>query len=91
MQYERSNIYILEVMTNVNLKKGLVKCQGQKVKYQQKDFITGNTHVYYQSSSTHYSYVINEVKVFKSRPDSNDKVIRSKLLVSMERICYYKY
>ena len=47
------NIYILKVMTNVDFLKKLVKCLGQKVKYQQKDFITGNTHVNYQSSSTH--------------------------------------
>ena len=69
----------------------MVKCLGQKVKYQQIDFITGYTHVNYQSSSTHNSNVINNVKVFKSRTDSKVKVTMSKLLVSMERICYYKY
>ena len=36
--------------------------------------ITGNTHVNYQSSSTHNSNVINKVKVFKSRPDCKVKV-----------------
>ena len=30
VQYENSNIYKIEVMTNVNLQKK-VKCQGQKV------------------------------------------------------------
>ena len=45
----------------------MVKCQGQKVKYQQKDLITRkfNIHMEYQSSSTHNSNVINKVKVFK--------------------------
>ena len=51
-------------MNNVNFKK-MVKCQGQKVKYQQKYFFTGNTHVKYQSSSTPYSNIISNVKVFK--------------------------
>ena len=44
----------------------MVKCQGQKVNYQQKDLITSNRHVKYQSSSTYYSNFINEVKVFKT-------------------------
>ena len=35
----------------------LVKCQGQKIKYLQKDLITRDIHVKYQSSSTHYSKV----------------------------------
>ena len=39
VQYGSYNIYYSEVMTNVNLKKKF-KYQGQKVKYQQKDFIT---------------------------------------------------
>ena len=73
MQYGSSNIYILEFMTNVNFKKKLVKYLDQKVKYQQIDFITGNTHVNYQSSSTHNSDVINEVKLFKSKPDSKSR------------------
>ena len=45
--------------------KKLVKCQGQKIKYLQKDLITRDIHVKYQSSSTHYSKVISKVKVFK--------------------------
>ena len=65
VQYESSNINILEVMTNVNF----------------------NTHVNYKSSGTYNLNVINKVKVFKSRPDSKVKVKRSKLLVSLERIC----
>ena len=31
----------------------LVKCQSQKIKYLQKDLITWDIHVKYQSSSTH--------------------------------------
>ena len=59
-------------------KKKLVNCQGQKVKYQQKVIITGNTHVNYHSSSIYYSNVVNKVKVFKRRPDSKVKVTRLK-------------
>ena len=33
----------------------------------------------------------NMVKLLKSRPDSEVKVTRSTLLISMEQICYYKY
>ena len=51
-------------MTNVNFF-WLVKCQGQKIKYLQKDLITRDIHVKYQNSSTHYSNVISKVKVFK--------------------------
>ena len=51
-------------MTNVNFFK-LVKCQGQKIEYRQKDLITRDIHVKYQSSSTNYSKVIRKVKVFK--------------------------
>ena len=40
-------------------------CQGQKVKNQQKDLITRNIHVKYQSSRTHCSKGIYKVKVFK--------------------------
>ena len=40
-------------------------CQGQKINYLQKDLIKRDTHVKYQSSSTHYSKVIRKVKVFK--------------------------
>ena len=72
-------------------KKKLVKYQGQKVKYKQKDFTTGNTHVNYQSSGTSYSMFLIRLKYLKIRLDSKVKVIRSKLLVSMEQICYYKY
>ena len=45
--------------------KTLVKCQGEKIKYQQKDLVTRNIHAKYQSSNTCYSNVINKVKVFK--------------------------
>ena len=57
--------YPKEVMTNVNFFFKLVKCQGQKVKYLQKDLITRDIHVKYQSSSTHCSKVISKVKDFK--------------------------
>ena len=43
----------------------LVKCQAQKIKYLQKDLITRNIHVKYQSSSTHYSKVISKIKIKK--------------------------
>ena len=52
----------------------MVKCLGHKAKYQQIDFIIGNTHMNYQSSSTHNSNVINKVKVLKRRPNSKVKV-----------------
>ena len=56
---------LIEGMTNVNsFFKKLVKCQGQNIKYQQKDLITRNIHVKYQSSSTYYSNVFNKVKGF---------------------------
>ena len=43
-----------------------VKCQGQKVKYQQKDLITKNIHEHYiKSSSIHFLKVISKDKVFK--------------------------
>ena len=44
-------------------KKKMVKCQGQKVKYQKKNLFTRNMHVKYQRFSTHSSNVINKVKV----------------------------
>ena len=44
-----------------------VKCQGQKVYYQQKGLITWNTHVKYQSFSTQCSKVINKISVFKKK------------------------
>ena len=37
------------------------------IKYQQKDLITRNIHVRYQSSRTHYSNVINKIKVLKKK------------------------
>ena len=43
----------------------LFKCQGQKIKYLQKDLIKRDIHVKYLSSSTHYSKVIRKVKVLK--------------------------
>ena len=42
----------------------LAKCQGQKMKYLQKDLITRDIHVKYQSSSTHYSKINSKIKVF---------------------------
>ena len=38
---------------------------GKKVWYPWKGPITGNTHVKYKSSNTHYLKVISKVKVFK--------------------------
>ena len=43
----------------------LVKCQGEKIKYLQKDLIIRDIHVKYQSSSTHYSKVISKNKFIK--------------------------
>ena len=45
----------------------LVKCQDQKIKFLQKDLITRDIHVKYQSSITHvhYSNVISKGKIFK--------------------------
>ena len=43
----------------------LVKNQDQKIKYLQKDLITRDIHVKYQSSSTHYSKVISKNLSFK--------------------------
>ena len=57
--------YFLEGMINIIFFQKFVKCQGQNIKYQQKDLITWKIHVKCQSSSTHYSIVINKVKVFK--------------------------
>ena len=65
--------YSNEVMTNVNFILKLVKCQGQK--YLQKDLITRDIHVKYQSSNTHYSKVFNNIKVFK-KSNSQVKVTR---------------
>ena len=69
----------------------LVKYHGQKVEYQQKDLITRNTHVKYQSSSTHYSNVISKIKVLISRSNSKVKVTRSILLVSTGRPFLIEY
>ena len=49
----------------MSILKKKVKCQGQKVKYQQKDLITGNIHEKYQSPSTLCLKVISKVNVFK--------------------------
>ena len=57
--------YFSEVMTNVIFFFKLVKSQDRKIKYVQKDLITREIHVKYQSSSTHYSKVISKVKVFR--------------------------
>ena len=54
LQYESSNIYFIEIMTYVNLFIKLIKCQGQKVRYQQKDLtcIKSYIQVKYQNSCT---------------------------------------
>ena len=65
----KMTIYKMEFLifiTNVNLFIKCVKCQGYKVKYQQKysTIITRNILVKYQSSRTHLN-IIYRVKVFK--------------------------
>ena len=82
MQYGGSNIFFLEVMTNVNLKNKIGQMSRSNIKYQHKDLITINIHVKYQSSGTHYSnfFLIARLKYSKSVPDS-----KVKLLVSMEK------
>ena len=55
--------YPKEVMTKVNFFCKLVKCQVQKIKYLQKDLITRDIYVKYQSSSPHYSKVISKIKI----------------------------
>ena len=52
-------------MTNVIFFFKLVKCQGQKIKYLQKDLITRDNYVKYQSTGTHYSKIISKIKVLK--------------------------
>ena len=55
-------------MTNVNFFfKKYVKCQGQKIKYLQKDLITWDIQVKYQSSCNHYSKIFSNIKVFKKK------------------------
>ena len=66
----KMTIYKMEfliVITNVNLFIKCVKCQGYKVKYQQKysTGITRNILVKYQSSRIQYLNVIYRAKVFK--------------------------
>ena len=53
----------------MSILKKKVKCQGQKVLYQQKGLITRNTHVKYQSFSTHCSKVISKVNVSERRTE----------------------
>ena len=45
------------------------KSQGETQWYPRKGLITRNTHVKYQSSSTHYSKVISKVKVLERRTE----------------------
>ena len=67
--YDQRQIFII---------KTLVKCQGQKVQYQQKDLITRNIHVKYQSAITRFSQDLSFKKVGQTP--------RSKLLVPTERL-----
>ena len=85
VNYENSNIYHLEFMTNVNEKK--VKCQGQKVKYHQKGLTTRNTHVKYQSSST--QKLLASLKFLKN--GSNSKVKVSKIMERTELSNHKEY
>ena len=62
------------------------KCQGQKIKYLQKDI-----HVKYQSSSTHYSKVISKIDFLKNRSHSQIKVTRSKIMVPTKRSYHKEY
>ena len=68
-----------------------ILCQDQKVKYQQKDLITRDIHVKYQSSSTHYSKLLARLKFLKSRSNSKVNVTRSKLLFPKKRPCLIEY
>ena len=44
------------------------RSQGKKIMvYPRKDFLTRNTHLKYQSSSTRFSKVIRKIKVFKKK------------------------
>ena len=73
-------------MTNVNIFFfKLVKCHGQKIKYQEKDLITRDIHVKYQSSSTHCSNVVSKVKVFKNGSNSKVEITGSKIIVPTKR------
>ena len=60
-------------------------------KYLQKDPITRDIHVKYQSSSTHLSKVFSNIKVFKSRLNSKFKVTESKIMVPTERSYHKEY
>ena len=61
------------------------RSQTQKCWNLRKGFVTKNTHVKYQSSSTHNSKVISKVKVLKNGSNSKAKVTGSKIRVSTER------
>ena len=65
-----------------------VKCQGQKIKYQQKDFITGNI---IKALALTIQMLLIGLKYSKEGQTPRRTVTRSKRLVSMERICNYKY
>ena len=53
------------------------RSQGQRCQYPQKGLVTKNSHIKYQSSSTHCSKVISKIKFSKSRSNSKVKVTRS--------------
>ena len=65
VEYGSSSILSLRSYEQCYFFSKLVKCQGQKIKYVQKDLIKKNIHVKYQSSSTQNSKVISKIKVLK--------------------------
>ena len=65
VQYGSCNILFLRGYDQCQFFFKLVKCQDQKIKYLQKDLITKDIHVKYQSSSTHYSKSYKQDLSFK--------------------------
>ena len=79
MQYGSSSILFFRSYDQCNFFFKLVKSQDRKIKYVQKDLITREIHVKYQSSSIHCSKVICKVKVSERmtawQNDRQDKTI----------------
>ena len=68
----------------------MIKCQGQKVKYKQKDLNTRDIHVKYQSSSTHYSKDISKIKVLKSWSKVKGQGHKVKIVGSQDKALSHK-
>ena len=64
----------------------MIKCEGQKVKYQHKNLFTSNIHVKYQSSSTHFLNFINRCQ--SARLQSQGHKVH--LFVPTERFVKYQ-